>query len=96
MHESGKSDSLVLPTKPPDEAAAAEVVEERGLTKGNTARTTGSGHRAGRSVSQGLDRVRQAAKRDKEARFTTLLHHVDIDCLRDRFVNPKAATGWTG
>jgi RNA-directed DNA polymerase len=98
MYEDGKSDSPVVPTKPPNKAAAAEVVEERGLTKGNTARTTGSGHRAGISVSQGLDRVRQAAKRDKEARFTALLHHVDIDCLRDayRASNPKAATGVDG
>ena len=98
MHEGGKSDRPVLPTKPPNKAAAAEVVEERGLTKGNTARTAGSGLRAGMSVSQGLDRVRQAAKRDKEARFTALLHHVDIDCLRDayRVVNPKAATGVDG
>jgi RNA-directed DNA polymerase len=41
MYEDGKSDSPVVPTKPPNKAAAAEVVEERGLTKGNTARTTG-------------------------------------------------------
>src|SRR5262244_2945235 len=85
MHEGGKSDSPVLPTKPPNKAAAAEVAEGRGLTEGNTARITGSGLRAGMRVSQGLDRVRQAAERDKEARFTALLHHVDIDCLREAF-----------
>ena len=72
-----------------DEAAeqgrAVEAVEGRGQTKGNTASTTGSGRRAGMRVSQGLDRVRQAAERDKEARFTALLHHVDIDCLREAF-----------
>ncbi|HKA12357.1 MAG TPA: group II intron reverse transcriptase/maturase, partial [Candidatus Dormibacteraeota bacterium] len=98
MHEDGKSDSPVLPAKPPNKAGAAEAVEGRGLTKGNTARTTGSGLRAGMRVSQGLDRVRQAAERDKEARFTALLHHVDIDCLRDayRAINPKAAAGVDG
>src|SRR5215813_2950939 len=85
MHEGGKSDSPVLPTKLPNKAGAAEVAEGRGLTEGNTARTTGSGLRAGIRVSQGLDRVRQAAERDKEARFTALLHHVDIDCLREAF-----------
>jgi len=98
MHEDGKSDSPVLPAKPPNKAGAAEAVEGRGLTKGNTARTTGSGLRAGMRVSQGLDRVRQAAERDKEARFTALLHHVDIDCLREayRAINPKAAAGVDG
>jgi RNA-directed DNA polymerase len=98
MYEDGKSDSPVLPTKPPNKAGAAEAVEGRGLTKGNTASTTGSGLRAGMRVSQGLDRVRQAAERDKEARFTALLHHVDIDCLREAFwaINPKAAAGVDG
>src|SRR5215467_9319381 len=98
MHEDGKSDSPVLPAKPSNKAAAAEAVEGRGLTKGNTARTTGSGLRAGMRVSQGLDRVRQAAERDKEARFTALLHHVDRDCLREAYwaLNPKAAAGVDG
>jgi len=98
MHEGGKSDSPVLLTKPPNKAAVAEVAEGRGLTEGNTARTTGSGLRAGIRVSQELDRVRQAAERDKEARFTALLHHVDRDCLRDAYlaINPRAAAGVDG
>jgi len=98
MHEGGKSDSPVLPTKPSNKAAAAERVEGRGLTKGNTDSTTGSGHRAGIRVLQGLDRVRQVAERDRNARFTALLHHVDIDCLREAYeaTNPKAATGMDG
>src|SRR5262249_52115180 len=98
MHEDGKSDSPVLPAKPPNKAVATEAVEGRGLTKGNTARTAGSGPRAGTSVSQGLDRVRQVARRDRKARFTALLHHVDVDCLRDayRAINPKAAAGVDG
>ena len=67
------------------------MVEGRGLTKANTASTTGSGHRAGMRVSQGLDHVRQAAERNNDARFTALLHHVDVECLRDayRAINPK-------
>ena len=98
MNEGGKSDSPVLPTKPPNKAVTAEVVEGRGLTKGNTARATRSGRSAGMRVSQGADRVRQAAKRDKKVRFTALLHHVDIDRLRDayRAINPRAATGVDG
>ena len=39
--------------------------------------------------------MRQVAVRDKEARFTALLHHVDLDRLRAayRVINPKAAPG---
>ncbi len=98
MHEGGKSDSPVLPAKPSNKVVAAGMVEGRGLTKRNTAGTTGSGHRAGMRVSQGLDRVRRAAERDRNARFTALLHHVDIDCLREayRAINQRRRRGWTG
>jgi RNA-directed DNA polymerase len=100
MYESGKSDSPVVPAKPPNKAAhaAAEVVEERGLAEGNTTDPTRPGHSAGTEVSSGLDRVRGVARRDKEARFTALLHHVDIDRLRAayRAINPRAATGVDG
>ncbi len=58
-------------------------MEERGSTKGNTASKTRPGHRAGQDATSALDRVRQVAVRDKEARFTALLHHVDVDRLRD-------------
>ena len=75
--------------------ATAEPVEERGSTKGNTASKTRPGHSAGQDASSALDRVRQVAVRDKEARFTALLHHVDVDRLRDayRAINPNAAPG---
>jgi hypothetical protein len=72
-------------------ATAAEVVEGRGLAEGNTDSTTRPGHSAGQGVSNGLDRVREVAKRDKEARFTALLHHVDLERLWAAYVatNPK-------
>jgi group II intron reverse transcriptase/maturase len=46
-------------------------------------------------VSSALDRVRQVARTDKEARFTALLHHVTADWLREAYqaINPKAAPG---
>ena len=100
MHERGKSDSPVVPAKPPNKAAsaAAEVVEERGLAKGNTVSATRPGHRAGQGAPNGLDRVRHVARRDKEARFTALLHHVDLDRLRAayRAIRPAAAPGVDG
>ena len=74
MHERGKSDSPVVPAKPPNKAAsaAAEAVEGRRLAKGNAASETRPGRSAGVSVSSGLDRVRQVARKDKDARFTAL------------------------
>jgi RNA-directed DNA polymerase len=49
-------------------------------------------------VSSDLDRVRQLARRDKEVRFTALLHHVTVGRLRDayRAVSPSAAAGVDG
>jgi RNA-directed DNA polymerase len=73
-------------------------VEERGLAKGNAASKTRPGPRAGQDASNALDRVRHVARKDKDARFTALLHHVDVDRLRAayRVINPKAATGVDG
>jgi RNA-directed DNA polymerase len=46
-------------------------------------------------VANGLDRVREVARKDKDVRFTALLHHVDLSRLWAAYVaiNPKAATG---
>jgi RNA-directed DNA polymerase len=100
MNDHGKSDLPVVPAKPPNNAGlpAAEAVEERGRTKGNTASKTRPGHSAGSGAPNALDRVRQVARRDKEARFTALLHHVDTDRLRAayRAISPKAAAGVDG
>jgi group II intron reverse transcriptase/maturase len=45
-----------------------------------------------------LDRVRQAAERDRKAKFTALLHHITIDRLRDAYLALKrqAAPGVDG
>jgi RNA-directed DNA polymerase len=100
MNDRGKSDSPVVPAKPPNKAAraAAEVVEGRGLAKGSTAGKTRSGHRAGQDASSALDRVRRVAVQDKEARFTALLHHVSVERLRAAYLacRPQAAAGVDG
>ena len=41
-------------------------------------------------VSSDLDRVRRAARKDKDARFTALLHHVDVDRLRAAYLGDPA------
>src|SRR5690348_6752707 len=97
MHEFGKSDSPVVPAKSPNKAArvAAEAAEGRGLAKGNTDGATHPGHRAGPGVPRALDRVREVARGDKDARFTALLHHVNLERLRAAYwaISPKAAPG---
>jgi RNA-directed DNA polymerase len=97
MNDHEKSDGLVLPAKPPNNAAlaAAEVVEGRRPAKGNAAGKTRPGHCAGHGVPSALGRVRRTARLDKQGRFTALLDHVDIDRLREayRVINPRAATG---
>ena len=100
MNGHGQSDGPVVPASPPNKAAgaAAEAGEERGPAKGNTASKPRPGHSAGPGVSHALDRVRQVAVRDKDARFTALLHHVSLDRLRAAYwaINPKAAPGVDG
>ena len=100
MNDDGKSDGLVVPAKPPNKpaVAGAEVVEGRRPAKGNAAGKTRPGHGAGHGAPSALDRVRQKARTDKKERFTALLHHVDVDRLREayRALNPRAATGVDG
>jgi RNA-directed DNA polymerase len=100
MNDHGKSDSPVVPANPPNNAAraVAEAAEERGLPEGNAASKTRPGRRAGQGAPSALDRVRRIAAKDKDAKFTALLHHVDVDRLRSAYwaLRPKAAPGVDG
>jgi len=100
MNEHGKSDSPVVPAKPPNKTTVvvAEVVEERGLAKGNTDSATHPGRSAGTGVPHALDRVREVAQRDRKARFTALLHHVDLRRLWTAYwaIRPQTAPGVDG
>jgi RNA-directed DNA polymerase len=100
MNERRKSDGPVVPAKPSNKPGrpGAEAVEGRGPGKGNAASETRPGRSAGLSVSSDLDRVRQAARKDKDARFTALLHHVTVDRLElaYRAIRPGAAPGVDG
>jgi len=100
MHGPEKSDSAIVATKPANKAAsaAAEQVEPRAGTEGNTGRPRTQRTQCRASVSQGLDRVREAARQRKKEKFTALLHHVTIDRLRDAFLvlARRAAPGVDG
>lgn len=73
----------------------AEFVEKRPPAKGNPVQTTVTGTQRPEAASIGLDRVREAARRDKELRFTNLLHHVTVERLNAAYrgLNPRAAQG---
>ena len=92
MHGYGKSDSPTVLTKPSNKAedSVAEVVEGRGLTKENTDQQNTSRTQCRTTdVPSALDRVRQVAVRNKEERFSALLHHVTIERLRAAFLAVK-------
>jgi group II intron reverse transcriptase/maturase len=80
------------------QGGAAEAVEGRRSAKGNAAGETRPGPSAGQGALSELGRVRRVAQTDKEARFTALLHHVDVDRLRMAYfaLRPKAAPGVDG
>ena len=65
---------------------------------GNTGGETRSGRSAGPGVSSGLDRVREVARKDRNARFTALLHHVSYLRLSLAFdaLKKDAAPGTDG
>jgi RNA-directed DNA polymerase len=100
MNGREKSDSAILAMKPANKAGkpAAERVERRAGTKGNTGQPHTRRAQDRESVPQGLERVRQAARQRKKERFTALLHHVTVDLLRESFfaLKRKAAPGVDG
>lgn len=101
MNERGKSDGLVVPEKPSNKSGQpeAEKVEGRRPTKGNPPERGACRTQSRESATPALERVRQAAGKDRRQKFTALLHHVyDVDLLRNayRAVNPKAAKGVDG
>lgn len=101
MHTGGKSDRSIVPVKPPNKAeeSAAEVVEGRGRAKGNLPERNALRTQSRVGAPSALERVRQAARRDKKQRFSALLHHVyDIERLRTAYLALKrdAAAGIDG
>ncbi len=100
MHGPEKSDSVGVAAKLTNKAerSAAEPVEPRTGTKGNVDQQSTRRAQDRESVSQALDRVRQAARQRKKEEFTSLLHHVDPAMLRTAFYAMKrdAAPGVDG
>ena len=100
MHVLGESDGFIVPKKRANkaESSAAESGEGRGPTKGNATRTLLAPDTAPGKRGMGLWGVREAAKRDKQQRFTALLHHVTPELLQASYFELKrsAAPGVDG
>jgi group II intron reverse transcriptase/maturase len=91
-NELGKSDSSAVPEKSPNNAGkpAAEGAEGRGLAKGNLPQQNASRIQSRSNALSALERVRQAAAKDKKLRFTALLHHIyNLDTLRMAYFGLK-------
>jgi len=95
-----KSDSAIVALKPANnvEQSTAEPVEPRAGTKGNASQHSTHRMQSRASVSQALERIRQAARQRKKEKFTALLHHLSIDQLEEAFFELKenAAPGVDG
>ena len=101
MNGRGKSDNPIVPAKLPNKAEepAAEAMEGRGLAKGNSPERNALRTQGRESALSALERVRQAARKDKKKRFTALLHHIyDVERLRAAYLEVKrgAAAGVDG
>ena len=98
MDGPGKSDGRVVPMKLPNKAAhaAAEGVEGRRLAKENLRQQYMLRTQCRAGMQRALERVRQAAAREKKGKFTALLHHAcSVDALREAYfrLNRDAAAG---
>jgi RNA-directed DNA polymerase len=71
-------------------------MEGSGLTKGNLRQQNASRTPSREDAPSALERVRQAASKDKEMRFTALLHHIcNPEALRAAYLclKKEAAPG---
>ena len=100
MNGQEKSGPAIVAGKPTNEAerSGSEPVEPRAGTEGNAGQQSTRRAQDRGSVSQALERIRQAARQKRKEKFTALFHHLTIDRLGDAFNELKedAAAGVDG
>jgi RNA-directed DNA polymerase len=103
MSGRGKSDSPKVPRKLPNKGCgaprSAEAVEGRGLAEGNPIQQPRSRTQSRLDLQHALERIRQAARKDRKLQFTALWHHVySKERLRESYygLKRKAAPGVDG
>ena len=98
-YEPEKSHCAVIPVNQTNKEAqaSAEAGERRAQMKESNAQFNMQPAPSGKRMSQGLDGVPKAAK-EEAGRFTSLLHHLNVDLLRDSFyaLQRKASPGLEG
>ena len=100
MNGPRKSDRAVVPPKSPNKAASAvaQGVEGRALAEGNLHEQNALRTPCREGALSALERVRQAARKDRTMRFTVLHHVYSLDTLRKAYFSLKkeAAAGVDG
>jgi retron-type reverse transcriptase len=108
MNGRRKSDRPVVATKPANKVGSAmndvavpmaEQVERRGLAKGKSPRQNTNRALDRAVVQSALGRIRQAAVKDRNVKFTSLMHHIyNLSTLREAYYGLKrdAAPGVDG
>lgn len=101
MNEHKKSDSVIAAEKRSNKVGqpAAETVEPRTLAKGNSQERNAFRTQSRINAPSALERIRQAAIKDKRQQFTALMHHIcAIEHLEQAYRSLKrtAASGVDG
>ena len=101
MDDQRQSDRPAVPTKAPNNPAhaGAEGLEGSGLAEGNLRQQNAPRTQRRAGAPSALARVREVAGKDKQVRFTALLHHVyDVERLRAAYfaLKREAAPGVDG
>jgi group II intron reverse transcriptase/maturase len=104
MNDIGESYSGVVPEKQANKGGRPSAEDPEGapegrpLAKENTEQSNQCRTQRRENGPNGLERVREVAKKDGKVRFTALLHHVTVDLLRDSYhsLKKKAAPGVDG
>ena len=100
MNADGKSDTDVVPRKELNKVMlnTAETLEERSVTEGKTVQPTVTQTQCWKQTLSGLARIRNAARKGRNIRFTSLMHHITPELLKVSYekLNRKAATGVDG
>jgi group II intron reverse transcriptase/maturase len=94
------SDLAIVAMKPANKSSTgdAERAERRAGTEGTSEQQSTHRTQSRESVSQALDRIRQAARSRKGERFTSLFHHISPEMLTTAYyaLSRKAAAGVDG
>ena len=103
MNEREKSDERVVAKSSLNKSRGAprraEAKEQRRSAKGNSHEGNRRRTQSRENLRKAIERIRRAATSDREAKFTSLWHHVyDADRLREAYLGlkPRAAAGVDG